>query len=61
MANLEIKLVKSRIGNKPKMNKTLTALGLKKTNDIVTQPDVPQIRGMVNVVKHLVEVKEIAK
>ncbi|MCB0279907.1 MAG: 50S ribosomal protein L30 [Calditrichaeota bacterium] len=58
MAKLEIKLVKSRIGNKPNMNKTLTALGLKKTNDVAVHNDQPQIRGMIQVVKHLVTVEE---
>ena len=58
MKSLHIKLIKSRIGNKPKMNKTLTALGLKKTNDTVIHSDIPQVRGMINVVRHLVMVEE---
>jgi len=37
---------------------TCAALGLRKTNSSVEQPDNPAIRGMITVVAHLVEVKE---
>lgn len=39
--------------------KTVRTLGLKKINDKVIHNDTPQIRGMINTVSHLVEVKEL--
>ncbi|MBQ4292530.1 MAG: 50S ribosomal protein L30 [Muribaculaceae bacterium] len=56
MAQIKIKQVKSRI-NCPKVQKlTLDALGLKKMNREVVKEDTPSIRGMINTVRHLVEV-----
>lgn len=59
MAKLNIKLVRSTIGRKQDQVDTVKALGLKKLNSVVEQEDTPQIRGMINKVSHLVEVKEI--
>jgi large subunit ribosomal protein L30 len=59
LAKLNIKLVKSIIGRKQNQIDTVKALGLKKINSEVEQQDTPQIRGMINRVSHLVEVKEI--
>lgn len=60
MANkLEITLTKSVIGSKPAQRKTVEALGLKKINQTVTHEDNVAIRGMVNVVSHLVTVNEL--
>ncbi len=56
---LKIKLVRSTIGTLPKQRKTIEALGLKKIGHTVEIVDNPQTRGMVEVVKHLVEVAEI--
>ena len=56
---LKIKLVKSTIGSKPLHKKNVEALGLKKLGQVVTKPDNPQIRGMINKVSHLVEVEEV--
>ena len=56
---INIKLAKSIIGSLPKQRKTIEALGLKKIGQIVEKPDNPQIRGMINIVKHMVEVTEI--
>lgn len=56
MAKIRIKQIKSRI-NCPKVQKaTLDALGLKKMNHVVEHEDCPAIMGMVNRVRHLVEV-----
>ena len=55
---LKIKLSESPIGTKPNQRKTLIALGLTKREQIVEKPDNPQVRGMINVVKHLVTVEE---
>jgi len=56
MAQIKIKQIKSRI-NCPKVQKrTLDALGLRKMNHVVVKEDNPSIRGMINTVRHLVEV-----
>ncbi|MDR1317269.1 MAG: 50S ribosomal protein L30 [Spirochaetales bacterium] len=60
MAKLEIRLIRSVIGGKPAQRRTVKALGLRKINSRVVQDDNPVIRGMVRVVSHLVEVKEIS-
>jgi len=53
---LNIKMVRSMIGCKPKQRKTLQALGLRRPNQVVSMPDSPTVRGMIERVKHLVEV-----
>lgn len=58
MANLEIKLKRSLIGSKENQIKIAASLGLKKTNQVVIQPDNEAIRGMINKINHLLEVKE---
>ncbi|HYE81836.1 MAG TPA: 50S ribosomal protein L30 [Clostridia bacterium] len=59
MAKLKVKLVRSIIGRKEDQVKTVKALGLKKINSEVEHNDTPQIRGMIQKVVHLVEVKEM--
>lgn len=60
MANkLEITLTKSVIGTKPAQRKTIEALGLRKVNQTVEKADNEAIRGMLDVVAHLVTVKEV--
>ncbi len=56
---INIKLVRSIIGSLPKQRKTIEALGLKKIGQSVEKPDSPQTRGMIDIVKHMVEVTEI--
>lgn len=56
MAKIKITQIKSRI-NAPKRQKlTLDALGLHKMHHSVVKEDTPAILGMVNAVRHLVEV-----
>ena len=59
MAKIVITQVKSGIDRPKDQKLTLQALGLKKLNRPVEKEATPQILGMVNKVKHLVEVKEI--
>ena len=59
MAKLKVKLIKSIIGRKEDQINTVKALGLKKINSEVEHDDTPQIRGMIQKVIHLVEVKEM--
>ena len=56
MAKILIKQVKSRINRPARQKKTLDALGLKKLNQVVEKEATPQVFGMVNTVRHLVEV-----
>ena len=59
MANkLEITLTKSVIGSKPAQRKTVEALGLRKLHQTVEKADNAATRGMLDVVAHLVTVKE---
>ncbi len=56
MATIKIKQIKSRIGAPKDQKRTLDALGLKKINSTVEHEANSQILGMVEKVKHLVEV-----
>ena len=56
MAKILIKQVKSRINRPARQKKTLDALSLKKLNQVVEKEATPQVLGMVNTVRHLVEV-----
>lgn len=58
MANLEIKLKKSLSGRGKKQIATADSLGLRKVGDVTVQPDNEQTNGKINVISHLVEVKE---
>ena len=58
MAEIKIKLVRSGIGRPKKHRDTLKALGLNKMHRVVTKPDNPAVRGMIQTVVHLVEVVE---
>jgi len=55
---LRITQVRSLIGSKQDQRRTMQALGLKRIRHSVTQPDRPEIRGMIAKVSHLVEVTE---
>ncbi|HZX45765.1 MAG TPA: 50S ribosomal protein L30 [Clostridia bacterium] len=59
MAKLRIKLVRSVIGSKKDQKATVEALGLRKISQVVEKNDTPEIRGMINKVRHLVEVEEV--
>ena len=56
MAEIKIKQIKSRINCPATQKRTLDALGLRKMNQVVEKQDTPDILGMVNKVRHLVEV-----
>ncbi|MCL1843512.1 MAG: 50S ribosomal protein L30 [Defluviitaleaceae bacterium] len=55
---LNITLVRSPIGAKPKHRATIEALGLRKLNATVQQKDNAAIRGMIHHVKHLIKVEK---
>lgn len=58
---LEITQIKSSIGRLPKHRGTLRALGLKRIRHTVVHEDTPVIRGMVNKVAYLLEVRPVTK
>lgn len=60
MANkLQITLKRSVIGRPESQRVTVRTLGLRKLHQVVEQEDNAAIRGMINKVSHLIEVKEI--
>ena len=59
MAKIKIKQVRSKIDRPERQKRTLEALGLKKINQVVEHKTTPQIMGMVNAIKHLIEVEEV--
>ena len=56
---LKITYVKSATGYSKRQKGTVAALGLRKLNHSVLQPDNPAIRGMINKVSHLLKVEEV--
>ena len=58
MSTIKIQQVRSKIKSPKTQKLTLQALGLKKLNQIVEHSDNPEIRGMVEKVKHLVRIVE---
>ncbi|HHU36901.1 MAG TPA: 50S ribosomal protein L30 [Treponema sp.] len=57
---ISVKLIRSTIGQKPKVTATVRSMGLKKINSTVEHEATAPILGMVAAVAHLVEVKEIS-
>ena len=55
---IKLTLVKSTSGRLAKQQKTVEALGLRKIGQSVVKKDNECTRGMIFVVKHLVEVSE---
>ncbi len=53
---IKIKLIRSRIGTKPKQRAVLDGLGLRKINAVREFQDGPALRGAIEKVKHMVEV-----
>lgn len=55
---LVVTQIGSPIGRRADQEATLVGLGLNKRHKTSTLEDTPSVRGMINKVKHLVEVKE---
>ncbi len=55
---IRITQVKSGIGSTRKIRATLIGLGLTRMHRTVVRKNTPEIRGMVNRVRHLVRVEE---
>ena len=55
---LHITYKKSTIGSNTRQKATIKALGFRKLNQTVVHNDTPAIRGMVERVSHLVDVRK---
>ena len=58
VGRIRIKLVRSPICAPEKQKRVVKGLGLRKLNQIVERPDLPEFRGMVKKVPHLLQVVE---
>jgi large subunit ribosomal protein L30 len=56
---LRVKQVRSGIGHVKGHRATLRSIGLKHHQDVVVVSDTPSMRGMLNRVRHLVEVTPV--
>jgi len=59
MALLRIRWKKSAIGYRQSQRDTIRSLGLPRLNCVVEREDTPTLRGMLQAVRHLVEVTEV--
>jgi large subunit ribosomal protein L30 len=57
---LRITLKRSLIGRPKDQGDTVRSLRLRKIHHTVEHPDTPSVRGMINKVRHLVEVEEVS-
>ena len=57
---LKITQLKGTVGAKQNQKASLRSLGLKRIRQSVVRPDTPEVRGMINVVRHMVVVEEVA-
>ena len=53
-----VKQTKSLIGSTKKQISSMKGLGLRRINHTVSLMDTPEIRGMIKVVRHMVEVRK---
>ena len=56
---MKLTQVRSLNGSNRKQRETLRTLGLKRIGDVVVKEDRPEIRGMINTVRHLVTFEEV--
>ena len=59
MKKLRVKQIRSGIGRPERQKRTIQALGIKKLNRPMEVVGTPQVLGMIEKVKHLLEVEEI--
>ncbi len=59
MRKLKITQVKSKIDRPERQKRTLLALGISRMNQSVEVVETPQIKGMIDKVKHLLLVEEL--
>ncbi|GAA5155149.1 50S ribosomal protein L30 [Nocardioides marinquilinus] len=61
MAQLKVTQTRSTIGRKANQRETIRSLGLKRIGHSVIKEDRPDVRGMVNTVRHLVTVEVVGE
>lgn len=59
MAKIKITQVKSVIHCTERQKNTMNALGIKKMHDQIEVESTPQVKGMIQKVRHLVTIEEI--
>ncbi len=59
MSKVKITLKRSLIGQGHKSRETIKSLGLKKINSSVERELDSSVEGMLNVIKHLVNIEEV--
>ena len=59
MAKLKVTQKRGLPGKNQRQRATIRALGLKRIRHSVVQEDRPEIRGMIEKVRHLVHVEEV--
>ncbi|GAB2688826.1 50S ribosomal protein L30 [Nocardia mexicana] len=59
MTQLKVTQIKSTIGAKKNQRDSLRTLGLKGIRKSVVREDTAENRGLINVVRHLVNVEEV--
>jgi large subunit ribosomal protein L30 len=59
VARFKVKQQRSGIGCKKNQRETLRTLGLKRIGDVAVLEDRPEVRGMLQAVRHLVAVEEV--
>ena len=57
---LKITQLRGTAGTKHNQKDSLRTLGLKRRHQSVVRPDTPEVRGLINAVRHMVEVEEVA-
>ena len=56
---LKVTQIRSKIGGTRDQRNSLRSLGLHHIGDVVVKQDRPEIRGMINTLRHLVTVEEV--
>jgi large subunit ribosomal protein L30 len=59
VARLKVQQKRSSIGRQKNQQDTLRTIGLKRIGDVAVVEDRPEVRGMLQVVRHLVAVEEV--
>ncbi|OGC89925.1 MAG: 50S ribosomal protein L30 [candidate division Zixibacteria bacterium RBG_16_53_22] len=57
-AKLEIKQVRSLAGSSAHQRRVMKALGFKRREQVVVHSDTPTILGMIDKVRHLVDIRK---
>jgi large subunit ribosomal protein L30 len=59
VARLKVQQKRSTIGRERNQRDTLRTLGLKRIGDVAVLEDRPEVRGMLQAVRHLVAYEEV--